>query len=327
MAHGSTLMASDRPLNEPVVSVVLPVRNGERWIRSCLESVASQTFHDFEIVLVDDLCSDRSVDIALAMDLPQLRIVRGPGMGLARALALGVEEARGEFIARLDVDDVAEPTRLAEQVKAFLDEPALVVVGSAAIQINDQDEVVGRIRVPETDRTIRINSVLFNPFIHSSTMVRKATVVEAGNYWAPSNEPYPEDFDLWLRMLKCGKAHNLQAPLVRYRKSDNSLMSMNSDLIRMRTAEICVHSALERFDERIVPPEKAHLLGFFHWRTNRVSPPDAWRLTLMLMRIRRSFGVRDADVDLAPSTFLKPFAWMFLKGSINSPTKEGMGCA
>ena len=309
------------------MSVVLPVRNGERWIRSCLESLVSQTFQDFEIVLVDDLCSDRSVDIALAMDLPQLRIVRGPGLGLARALALGVEEARGEFIARLDVDDVAEPTRLAKQLNAFLDEPELVIVGAAAVEINDQDEVVGGIRMPETDRAIRINSVLFNPFIHSSIMVRKATVVEAGNYWAPSKEPYPEDFDLWLRILKYGKARNLKAPLIRYRRSGTSLMSMNSNLMRIGSAAIVAQSAVERFDSSIVPPERAHLLGFFHWRTDRVSPPDAWRLTVMLMRIRRSFGGRDADMDLAPSTFLKPCAWIFLKGSINSPTKEGTGSA
>lgn len=309
------------------MSVVLPVRNGERWIRSCLESLASQTFQDFEIVLVDDLCSDHSADIALAIDLPQLRIVQGPGMGLARALAVGVKEARGEFIARLDVDDVAEPTRLAKQVDAFLDEPELVIVGSAAVEIDDQDEVVGRIRMPETDRAIRINSVLFNPFIHSSVMFRKKTAIEAGNYWAPSSEPYPEDFDLWLRVLKYGKARNLKAPLVRYRKTSASLMSMNSNLIRIGSAAIIAQSAVKRFDARIVPPERAHLLGFFHWRPDRVSPPDAWRLTVMLMRIGRSFGRRNANMDLPPSTFLKPFAWMFLKGSINSPTKEGTGSA
>ena len=308
----------------PLVSVVLPVRNGERWIRESLSSLREQTFQDFEVILVDDGCTDQSVNIARELAAPRMRIISGSGRGLASALARGVLAAEGEFIARLDVDDVSQPTRLRRQVAAFVSDPELVIVGSWAREIDERSQAVGVLKTPRSDRGIQIYSIIFNPFIHSSVMLRKSAVLKAGNYRSPDEGPYPEDFDLWVRMIRFGTALNLEECLVDYRRSGGSEMSTNDKLIRQRSAEICAESALSRFGADIAPAEDAFLLGYFHWRSGRVGFREAWRLVSLLVRLRRVFGWRPSRSRLTWSTYIKPFGW-FIQDSWISVKTRGSG--
>src|SRR5947207_2809638 len=101
------------------ISVLMPVYNGLPYLRQAVESVRTQTWRDWQLVVVDDGSRDRSADYVASLGDERIVVVRQTNQGLAAALNRGLRHCQGEFIARLDADDVAEPTRLAEQM-AFL---------------------------------------------------------------------------------------------------------------------------------------------------------------------------------------------------------------
>jgi len=298
-------------LPDPTVTVLLPVRNGELWIRECLTSILNQTSKDFEVVLIDDGSSDNSVSIALSMNVPQLRVVLGPQAGLARALALGIESARGEFIARQDVDDLSCPERLETQVRAFREDPSMVLLGSSAIEIDSGGGKIGRLRVPKSDRSIRLRGTFVNPFIHTSVMFRRSTALAAGNYSSPSSSPYPEDFDLWGRMLKFGRVRNMTKPLVQYRRTDHGLMAQNARLIGVAAGQVACRNVAEILECAKLSIGDSQLVSMFHWRSRKITLVEAARILALILRIRLKFGLLPMFQGLPIRIYLRPIIWLY----------------
>jgi GT2 family glycosyltransferase len=207
----------------PRVTVLVPVRDGERWLRTAIDSVLTQSVSDFELLVVDDGSRDSTPDLLAeyARQDSRVRILQQPAQGVASALNRGIGAARGPFIARLDVDDVALPGRLARQIR-FLDEhPEVVLLGSWAVRINENDRSVGYLMPPTRHAAIMRALARDNPFIHSSVMYRTAAVQRLGGY-RPSFEA-AEDYDLWLRLSEVGKFANLAKPLIRYRHHEKNI--------------------------------------------------------------------------------------------------------
>jgi glycosyltransferase involved in cell wall biosynthesis len=202
---------------DPKISVLMAVRDGERWLGQAIESVLTQTFSDFELVVVDDGSIDGSSDIlsSLSGRDARIRIMHQRSEGLVKALNRALAVARGPLVARLDADDVALPERLARQAACFDELAALVLLGTWAEEIDDEGCCIGQIR-PET-YPARLKEILRrqNPFVHSSVMMRTSLARRLGGY----REAFlgAEDFDLWLRMSECGMVANLPQALVRYR--------------------------------------------------------------------------------------------------------------
>lgn len=308
-------MSDSHEIVNPLVSVILPVRNGERWLESALSSLFSQTFNDFEIVLINDGSTDNSVAIAHSMKSPRIRVIDGPSEGLARALALGVEEATGQYIARLDVDDIAEPRRFEVQLEAFRSDSELVIVGSAATEIDETGRTIGQIKVPLSDQAIRMRSMIFNPFVHSSVMMKRKELIAAGNYRSPTAQPYPEDFDLWVRLLRFGKAMNLNSNLIQYRRSQDGVMSVSQEQIRIATARLCIAAATYEARKTRMSIREAELLSFFHWRTRRIKAAEVTKVIRVLLCIRKSSGLGIGRGAFSPATYFKPIFWMMKSGS------------
>jgi hypothetical protein len=207
----------------PRVSVLMPVRNGERFVGHAVSSVLAQTFRDFELVVVDDGSTDRTASIVTSSGDARVRLVPCSGhVGLQRALNLGLRECRGELVARLDADDGCHPERLARQV-AFLDaRPEVAVVGSLARLVDADGRERGTVRRPCSAVAIRWYSLLDNPFIHSAVLFRRSVTMDAGGY--DERLTLAEDLDLWGRLLKAHEGANLPERLVDYRQWDQSIM-------------------------------------------------------------------------------------------------------
>lgn len=202
----------------PAVSVVLPVYNGEAYIREAVESILAQTFGDFELIVINDGSKDRSGEILreLAARDPRVVLVERPNAGLVTTLNEGIARARGEFIARMDADDVARPERFALQHARLIAEPELGVLGSF-IQIIDK--VGSFIRLgdypvcpAETAQFLEHGC----PVAHPTVMMRREAVLKAGGYRKVFS--HCEDYDLWLRISELGyRIANLPHPLLNYR--------------------------------------------------------------------------------------------------------------
>src|SRR5690606_1322307 len=159
------------------VSVVMAVHDGERYVREGIGSLLAQTFGDFELIVVDDGSTDRTAEVARSIADPRVRLVsNGRNLGLAASLNRGLELARGELVARRDVDDVSCPTRLELQI-AFLDaNPDVALVGSAYREVDAARRLVAEHVLPLEHADILWAMHFHSPFVHSAVMWRRATV-------------------------------------------------------------------------------------------------------------------------------------------------------
>jgi glycosyltransferase involved in cell wall biosynthesis len=195
----------------------MSVFNDSEFLPAAVESVLKQTFADFEFLVVDDGSTDGSSQYLNSLRDPRVRLVRQEtNQGLTRSLQRGLGLAEGRYVARIDADDVAFADRLERQVAFLEHRPEVVLLGGGWAQVNEAGDVVRVLRQPERDLEIRWSSLLVNPFVHSTVMVRHDVLREHGlNY----DEVFQtaQDYDLWSRLLRLGQGANLPGPLIYYR--------------------------------------------------------------------------------------------------------------
>jgi glycosyltransferase involved in cell wall biosynthesis len=199
------------------VSVVMPVRDGARWLRESIGSILDQTLTNFELLIIDDGSIDDSPSIieAVARSEPRIRAMRQERQGLVAALNWGLSEARAQLIARLDADDRAHPLRLQRQAEYLDCHPDVGLVGTWANQVDEQGAVMRALKPPTNPQTLKTLLNRTNPFVHSSVMLRTAKLQKVGFYRRAFEGA--EDYDLWIRMSENATVVNLPEYLVDYR--------------------------------------------------------------------------------------------------------------
>jgi hypothetical protein len=205
----------------------MPVRNGLAYLTSAVDSVLSQTYGDFEFLIIDDHSQDDvlSVLAPYARADKRIKILKNSNVpGISAALNTGLRHARGEYIARQDSDDLSLPMRFEEQVK-FLDRnPAISIVGSFTHMISSSGEKLQRHREPIGSALVLFHSQVGTPFAHPTVMWRNKCFRQAGLYY---REVAAQDFDLWMRAFEAGaRGDNIAEDLVHYRvhpQSDSNL--------------------------------------------------------------------------------------------------------
>ncbi|HEX6702082.1 MAG TPA: glycosyltransferase [Gaiellaceae bacterium] len=192
--------------------MILPVRDGDPFLRDALESVLAQTLAEFELLVVDDGSTDGTAAILLEVQDDRLRVLRQEPLGLVAALNLGIAEARAPYLARMDADDVSLPERLERQV-AYLDARPRVGLVVAGVVTMDGD---ARIVLPDDDAALRRRLLLRNPFAHGAVAVRVEALARAGGYRADYGAN--EDYDLWRRIARDWELGAIPEVLYRYRE-------------------------------------------------------------------------------------------------------------
>jgi glycosyltransferase involved in cell wall biosynthesis len=209
-------------MTSPRISVLLPVYNGAASLAIAIRSVLDQTFGDFELLVIDDGSTDATAEVVRGFDDPRIRYHHHANRGLAATINRGVALARGEYVARQDHDDVSKPERFARQV-AFLDaHPNHGLLGTAA-EIWSETGPTGRNHDhPTDDVRLRFHLLFDNPFVHSSVMLRRAALLDTGDF-ATSKDRQPEDYEFWSRLSRRWKVANLPERLLIYREVPGSI--------------------------------------------------------------------------------------------------------
>ena len=230
-------------ISQPLVSVLVPCRNAAGTILDTIKSLESQTFRDFEVVAVDDGSSDETARMLseLSRRLSFLRVHTIASSGLPSALNQGMLLARGQWIARLDADDTAEPDRLARQVDASARTPHAVLIGSDCHFCDERLRPVCRTRYPSDHRGLVRRMRVCKPiFPHSSVFFRRDIALDIGGYRQVFRRA--QDLDLFLRLAERGVVRNIRRPLVNIRRHDRQI-SRESDgqnsFVFARAAAIC----------------------------------------------------------------------------------------
>jgi glycosyltransferase involved in cell wall biosynthesis len=217
----------------PRISVLLPARNAEATIAPALRSMLRQTHRDLEVVAVDDRSTDgtRAILERFRERDPRVRIVDGPGRGIVAALEAGRAACGGELIARMDADDVSHPRRLAEQLARLEADPSLVGLGCRAVSFPNLAVREGMRRyvawigsLVEPEDVARERFVE-SPLVHPAVTLRAWALDAVGGY---VERGWPEDYDLWLRLLG-GGARLANLPALRFFWRDHGLRLTRSD--------------------------------------------------------------------------------------------------
>lgn len=212
----------------PLVTVLVPAHNAAPYLRRCLDSILTQEFGDFELLVIDDGSTDGTAAVLAAEDDPRLRVITQDNTGLVGALNRGLDEARGVFVARMDADDLMPPGRLTAQLRAMTDDPRLAVCGTDYAMFG---ALTGRVRMPRTDSACRQRLLLASCHCGASVMMRSATLVRSGVRFRPEFA-HAEDYRFFAELAEHGRLGNL--PVVGY-------------LYRIHPAQVsAVHSVQQR---------------------------------------------------------------------------------
>src|SRR6516164_8714204 len=199
----------------PRVSCLMPVYNCEGYVGDAIASILSQTFSDFELIIVDDGSTDSTGAIIEKYRARDKRVVllHKPNGGVVSALNAGLERCRGDYVARMDGDDISAPNRFEAQVRHLDQNPECVCVGGAFTGIDGWGNKSHKIfRYSRNTRTsFDVFPIRVALTLHPLAMFRRAALIDAKAY--RSTFPYAEDHDLFLRIAEFGRIDNIDEPL------------------------------------------------------------------------------------------------------------------
>ncbi len=210
----------------PSISVLLPVYNGERWLNQSIESVLSQTFADFELLIIDDGSTDASLSIIRDFALldARVRYLVQENRGLVFTLNKGIHSCNADWIARIDADDLWHPSKLSEQYSLIKSTPSLACVGTGFFVITSQAALFRTVvLLPGHDKILDQLLTHRTYFPHSSAMFRRDLALRLAGYRLTM--PRAQDTDFWLRLSEFGCLAVVPRPLVSIRVHGSQLSS------------------------------------------------------------------------------------------------------
>jgi glycosyltransferase involved in cell wall biosynthesis len=207
---------------EMKISVLLPVYNAESYLQEAIDSILSQSFTDFEFIIIDDGSTDNSENIILSYNDTRIKYVKNAeNLKLIATLNKGLTLCRGKYIARMDSDDIALPDRLKVQYEFMEKNPDVGVCGANIEAFYQENGRKLKVWFPESDSEIRAYTYFQAAFCHPTVMLRKS-VLEENNLNYPKDYYRAEDYALWVEMLRYTKAYNIQSTQLKYRKHNSS---------------------------------------------------------------------------------------------------------
>ncbi|HBE03003.1 MAG: hypothetical protein A2096_04770 [Spirochaetes bacterium GWF1_41_5] len=220
----------------PPVSIIMPVYNCGQYLTAAIESILKQKFTDFELLIIYDRSSDASDEIIdkYHKQDSRLRIHENRGLGIISALNCGLDLAAGEFIARMDADDISLPERINSQYNLMKKNPECILCGTWYKYINEEDKVLSEIPLPEHDSEIKTLLAVSAVFAHGSVMFRRSAL---GNLRYSEAKPnFAEDYRLWTELAFRGRLAVIPEYLYHYREYSASLSQRVSRELASDTA-------------------------------------------------------------------------------------------
>lgn len=242
----------------PVVSVVMPVYDQERYLSAAIESILCQTFKDFEFIIVDDGSTDGTTEILNRVADPRVRVISAPHLGFLKALELGVREAKGKWVARMDSDDVSPADRLERQLEFLEAHPECSFVGSVYGIITPN----GKYLKPRSDfvwkylepQDITLATELF---ADPSAVFDRQQAIENGLY----DPEFENEKPLWYKMLSHGQGAVLGEPLhfIRWRLGSHSRSEFQKRFAANRDIRLRYH------------PGQASVEQIYHFKNEQIA--------------------------------------------------------
>lgn len=249
-------------LEEPLISVLLPVYNAEEFVKEAVDSILCQTFTNFELLVLNDGSTDNSMELVTHFKDKRIRIINNDGnKGLIYTLNKGIQEAKGEYIARMDADDIALPNRFERQIKYLQKHKEISILGSNVETFGNEAKITN---YPINDEEIKLHMLFENPLCHPTVMFRKSIFLE-NNLSFNSKALHMEDWWLWFDAAqKNMRFHNLEDVTLRYRYENQNITIKNKATSKARYMEF-YENVLNHIFSHEATPEEIEM----HWMFSR----------------------------------------------------------
>lgn len=242
----------------PRISVLMATYNNATYLNSCIESVLSQTFEDFEYIIINDASTDDTHDILEQYTDPRIRILQNSAnLKLSTSLNLGLEIAEGDYIARIDSDDMCMPERFEKQVAFLESHQEIGAVGTQVINISpDGTQSRPGSPTPTTPNMTSWQVILGYPIAHPTLMICRSLLNEIGGY--DTSYPYAQDQALWSKLIFKTRLTNLDDALVSYRQHELSSLNRIKDKRQYELKARC--GAAEKLLKSPISADELHSL-------------------------------------------------------------------
>lgn len=229
----------------PKITVVMPVYNGEKYLDMAINSILNQTFTDFELIMVDDSSTDNSVKIINSYQDQRIKLIKNNvNLGIPKSRNKCLQESLGEYVAFLDCDDYAYPSRLAEQFEFMEKNPDFGMVGSWVELMDENSDFTGEVwKMEEPEQKIPCRLLFHNYFANSAVFVRRSALcdVEINGQFFKEDYPNAQDYDLWVRISKKFKVWNIQKVLIKYRVHSSGASVKAANLVEKLASRIVTY--------------------------------------------------------------------------------------
>jgi glycosyltransferase involved in cell wall biosynthesis len=248
-----------------LVSIVMIVYNAQEYLAEAIQSILGQTFTDYEFIIIDDCSIDNSLQIAQEFQQKDSRIKihhHEQNMGIAGARNTGLKLAQGKYIAWMDADDISMPDRIEKELTFLENNPKVGVVSSFVNLIDRQGNNIGNVKMPQTQILISWALCFFDPIINPAVMINRdlyARVGEYRNLAENKGDYFPEDYDLWVRMINATQFSNISEPLVKLRKHEQNITKTRIQSTIKNSIRICSWY-LQSLKTPTISPSDAELL-------------------------------------------------------------------
>lgn len=229
-------------INNRLVSVILPVYNGEKYIAQSVDSILNQTYNNIELIIIDDGSNDNTLKIINSYSSdPRVIIITRENKGLVHSLNEAIDISRGRYIARMDADDIASVDRIEKQIDFLSNNIDVAIVGSRVILINENDDEIGRCYRPLSLDAIKCHFYYGSPLVHP-TVVYNLNVLSKDKIKYCKDDYPAEDLGLFLRISKDFKIRNIKYPLLKYRITSTGISLSNNEKQRNKSIDLRVNS-------------------------------------------------------------------------------------
>jgi glycosyltransferase involved in cell wall biosynthesis len=295
---------------QPLVSVLLPVYNGELYLREAIESILEQTYTNFELIIINDGSSDDSEGIILSFHDPRIRYYTQENQGLPATLNRGIGLSAGDIIARQDQDDVSLPLRFERQISFLKANPRCGMLGTWAEIWVDCIRTGRAHRHPSDNVSLQYSLLFNNPFVHSSVMIRREVFNRVGLYCNDSSRQPPEDYELWSRVSREFEVSNIPEIHLIYREVPKSMSRTGVNPFLDKLVNISAENLAWVTGRSCTDTAARDLAALVHGAMHLVSPRPSFTKIVYLLRcavesVCRLAGKEDRSVEESAEVCLR----------------------
>lgn len=292
------------------VSILMPVYNASAYLQEAIESIINQTFTDWELIIINDGSTDKSAEICKYFNDTRIRYFEHKeNCKLIATLNEGIDLCKGQYIARMDADDISMPKRLEKQLAFLENNPDYILVGTNAYVIDQHEKIIGKIINPESNNFLQVSLLFTTPFVHPSIMIR-THILKQNKY--STQYIHSEDQELWMRIACLGKIANLKSMLFKYR-IHNTNVSVQHQLLQQQNSYSLISNGLKDLD--IIPSKrelKLHKLSFelFESKIGNQAVNNTWKSTEKELRAWFTFLIKkNKEKNRYQDSNLQAFLW------------------